>query len=963
MALGDGIRRNIASVEPSERALLRDAIIELNHRYFPGSRTDPIPGGVSWWFKQDDIHQRTHVHQGPEFLPWHREIVNRYEELLRAVDPRLSLHYWDWKQDPRGIPNANLGGGMTGTLNLFTTDFMGHGGSSTQDVGEPWLSAGFYVPGAANYRSTNPFDTANNNPADPPRELPRSVNGSPASSMAEDGVLTAGDYALMRDLLEDIHDAMHGFVAMGGTHTSFRDPFVFLLHSNVDRIFARWQTDPAAPGRLESATVYGSESGHPGINGDIEPWSGGLSVRPWAPPENLGVPKDYKHPSIVFPPCYDTNHTAVPVVQVVNPGSPPVINFNSVPSGTTAVRAAVFRVYTCGPAHIQVKSGAGPAAPFSILIPASGSVPVTPGPHAYHEARIWLAFAAGAAGVPVADGSVTFECPESGDEFAFVIKATVIAQPKVAVALALDQSWSMSWAAGSSGLTRVDVLKDAAKAFMEVIPKDNGVGLIRFDHDAYAVTDPTFPGFPVTRILTDQTFDADRVNAVAAVTAHTPRPGGNTSVGDGVDQARQLLNALPLSDYAQRALVVFTDGLENQPLWIADVLGSIDDRTFAIGLGTEQQVNTTALRALAHGTGGFLYLSGLLSASIDDYFRVRKFLIQILAGVTNNDIVVDPNGYIAPGTRIRIPFNLNEADIDATVLLMTDYNVVDLALETPDGTIIDAGSAAGLGLTHAIGERTRHYRYTLPVAVGGGQHAGQWHALLEVDKREVQKVLSHLRDQPTASIQEFQTHGARYNVSVQTWSNLKMTVGIEQTGFEPGATLSFRATLTEYELPVERRARVDVELIRPGGSTVTLAMSETGPGIFEVSTVAAWSGIYQARIKATGSTLRGSPFTREHLLSTAVWNGGDDPYRPPEHDGSDWCDVLACLLGERILTPELRRRLERAGVDIDALQECLGGRCEHRRRKQEISFSGRQLAAAAPERRQVRKRTLLPPTK
>ena len=952
MALGDGIRRNIASVDPAERALLRDALIELNHRYFPGSRTDPIPGGVSWWFKQDDIHQRTHVHGGPEFLPWHREIVNRFEQMLRQVDPRLSLHYWDWKQNPKSIPNANLGGGTTGTLDLFTPDFMGYGGPTPQDVGEPWLSAGYYVPGATNYRSTNPFDTVNNNPADPPRELPRSVNGSPASASDENDVLDATTYPAMRDLLETIHDAMHGFVAMGGTHTSFRDPFVFLLHSNVDRVFARWQTDPAYPGRLEPATVYGTEGAHPGINSNIQPWSGGLSVRPWAPPENLGVPKTYKHPSIVHPPCYDTNHTATTHVQVTNPGSPPVINFNSVPSGTTAVRAAVFRVYTCGPAHVRVKAGAGPSAPFSILHPASGSVLVDPGEEPYQEARIWLAFTAGAAGVPVADGAATFECPESGDEFDFVIKATVIDQPRVAVALALDQSWSMSWAAGTSGQLRIDVLKDAAKAFMEVIPKDNGVGLVRFDHNSYPVSDPTFPGFPVTRILTDNEFDPDRINAVAAVTAHAPNPAGNTSVGDGVDRARQLLNALPMSDYAQRALVVFTDGLENDPLWIADVLGSIDDRTFAIGLGTEQQVNTTALRALAHGTGGFLYLSGLLSSSIDDYFRVRKFFIQILAGVTNNDIVIDPNGYIAPGTKVRIPFDLNEADIDATVLLMNDVDVIDLALETPDGTVIDAAAAGGLGLTHAVGERTRHFRFNLPVAVGAGQHAGRWHALLAIRKRDYQKELSRLGDQQGEAIQAFRAHGARYNVSVQTFSNLRMAVGVEQTGFAPGATLSFRATLTEYELPVEQRARVDVELARPGGSTVTLAMTETGPGMFEVSTVAAWSGIYQARVMATGSTLRGSTFTREHLLSVAVWSGGDVPYEPPDSRGSDWCDVLECLLGEGVLIPELRERLEKSGVNVDALRKCLDGRCEHRRQKRATYFSGKFLTAEDLEREQ-----------
>jgi hypothetical protein len=30
LVLGDGVRRNIASIDPSERAMLRDAFIELN---------------------------------------------------------------------------------------------------------------------------------------------------------------------------------------------------------------------------------------------------------------------------------------------------------------------------------------------------------------------------------------------------------------------------------------------------------------------------------------------------------------------------------------------------------------------------------------------------------------------------------------------------------------------------------------------------------------------------------------------------------------------------------------------------------------------------------------------------------------------------------------------------------------------------------------------------------------------
>ena len=159
MALGDGIRRNIAQVDPAERTLLINALIAINQKVFPGVRTDSPPGGVSWWFKQDEIHQSTHVHGGPEFIPWHREIVNRLEDMLRQINPQLSLHYWDWTEDPRAILNANLGGGAIGALNLFTPSFMGFGGIAPAPIDDPWKSAGYYVPGAVLHRDGHVTDT------------------------------------------------------------------------------------------------------------------------------------------------------------------------------------------------------------------------------------------------------------------------------------------------------------------------------------------------------------------------------------------------------------------------------------------------------------------------------------------------------------------------------------------------------------------------------------------------------------------------------------------------------------------------------------------------------------------------------------------------------------------------------------------------------------------------------------
>ena len=315
MPIGDGLRRNIATVSQAERNRLRDAIIALHHRFYPGGRNDTPTGGVSYWFKQDEIHAHTHVHGCPAFLPWHRELINRFEALLREVDPMLSLHYWDWTTDPHS---------------LFTPDFMG---SATGSAGDPWQSAGFYVPGATPFRSDNEFDP-NNNPFDPPRNLTRNVGpGAPNSAAQDVAVVQAATFPDMDNLLTGTHNNAHEFIGgtIGNAHTSFRDPFVFLLHSNVDRLFASWQRQPGQSWRVDPNQVYGTDattqgsgdvqSGDPfwGILSPLEPWAGvnaqtaatGIvanvrATRPWAPPENEQVVEDSKHPTVVTPRQYDT---------------------------------------------------------------------------------------------------------------------------------------------------------------------------------------------------------------------------------------------------------------------------------------------------------------------------------------------------------------------------------------------------------------------------------------------------------------------------------------------------------------------------------------------------------------------------------------------------------------------------------------------------------------------------------
>jgi Common central domain of tyrosinase len=324
MALGDGIRRNVATITQAERDRLRDAFVKLND-----AATEVYSDGVTKWFKQDQIHQATHVHafppyRGIAFLPWHREICNRFELLLREVDPQLSLHYWDWTTDPRTTPAGGL----------FTTSFMG---GSNGPIGAPFTNFDNSGVAAGSRDQTN-------NPADPPQSVTRDLAGGVPQVASDQAIVTAGDnlaeadqYPAFRAALEDAHNTAHNYIGgtIGAPHTSFRDPFVFLLHSNVDRLFAAWQTAAGKEWRLDPERAFGSEETSdtlpppeiydPGVVTPLDPWAGNPNndprvkpVRPWAAPDNEQLVRNSKHLSVLLPPRYDTSLRGAPILKAVD---------------------------------------------------------------------------------------------------------------------------------------------------------------------------------------------------------------------------------------------------------------------------------------------------------------------------------------------------------------------------------------------------------------------------------------------------------------------------------------------------------------------------------------------------------------------------------------------------------------------------------------------------------------------
>jgi Mg-chelatase subunit ChlD len=711
---------------------------------------------------------------------------------------------------------------------------------------------------------------------------------------------------------------------------------------SVDGVYVRYYWfDPAigfAPGNLH---LIPGTPGHPNPAGPFSIPAGSSSEAPyveWTPtiPAHICLlaiayinddPRDSDNPDpLVYPfEMRWDNSIAVCEAAMLIELRTPNLTFNDVPEGETTFRAVVFSVQSFRAVTFEITSGptvsSGPVGtsfgttPLGTTITLDATTDFTT---AEREARIWISYT-GTSDGDTATGTVTIRCVETGEEWEIPISANTVSRPTVAVLLALDQSNSMNFDSGlGPDITRGDVLKFSAPPFVDVIRDGNAMGIITFDHDPHDLMGVT------------PTDLAGRITANGHIATYTPNPNGWTSIGEAVARAHDLLD--PETGYDIKAMIVLTDGRENHDdysrRYISDVADLINERVYAIGLGTAENIQPSALEALCNGHEGYLRMTGDLD--IDAYFRLAKYYQQILAGVTNEDIIVDPEGWIKPGQTHRIPFRLNETDIGSDVILLTPAPYVfRFLLETPAGDVIDPSVAsANPAMLYMVGNNVSFYRMTLPVPIGGSEaREGTWHAVLTINEPYYKRYLASLDNYP----EWYQTtlaHGVRYSLTVHAYSNLRMRTSLSQNSYEPGATLTLRAVLTEYGLPVAGRASVRAKLERPDNTTTTLTLAEVEPGVFETSTMASMSGVYRFRVLGTGTTLRGRPFTREQTLTGAIWQGGDEPPPTSKDDprkrDERLCQLLRCLLREGVL----RRYLEEKGIDMKALEECLKVLCE-----------------------------------
>jgi tyrosinase len=244
------IRKNANTLPAPERDRFLAALGTLNARGH----------GAYHDFRDMHVDATTReMHGSPGFLPWHRAYVLDLERALQVIDPTLTVPYWRFDE---AAPN------------VFTQDFMG------EPNGDGAVS---FKPGHALQQWTT--DQELGITRNPDFDL-----SDPADVISEKATMRLGTnftrFAMgQRGMEIDPHGSAHvSFSEASPIHfigTAVRDPLFFMLHANVDRLWAKWQwvnhrTRAADPDAF--ATTAPSNIGHH-LGDTMWPWNG-ITGRP-----------------------------------------------------------------------------------------------------------------------------------------------------------------------------------------------------------------------------------------------------------------------------------------------------------------------------------------------------------------------------------------------------------------------------------------------------------------------------------------------------------------------------------------------------------------------------------------------------------------------------------------------------------------------------------------------------------
>jgi tyrosinase len=230
------VRKNANNLSAAERNRFIAAFAQLNQQ------------GMGRFADFRNMHVSASVpeaHGAPGFLPWHRAYLLDLERELQAIDPSVALPYWRFDQ---GAPN------------LFTRDFIGVSDAVGTVQFNPTNQFRFWVTDGVPGINRRPFFN---------------TSAAPPGVRTEAQTLALGAlYSQFRTMEGNPHGSAHS--SFGGSisnlHNAARDPLFFLLHCNVDRLWAKWQRQNGRFDPAVAASYQGSPNNRIGHNLDDTMW-------------------------------------------------------------------------------------------------------------------------------------------------------------------------------------------------------------------------------------------------------------------------------------------------------------------------------------------------------------------------------------------------------------------------------------------------------------------------------------------------------------------------------------------------------------------------------------------------------------------------------------------------------------------------------------------------------------------
>lgn len=215
------VRKNAVKLTAAERDRFLEALGTLNH-----SGQGPFQS-----FRETHVLEAVEeAHGYAGFPPWHRAYLLDLERELQAIDPSVALPYWRFDEAAAA---------------LFAPDFLGMPPPDPEDGDLIQFPSGHPLENWQTDATQDPIERRPRyNVAGPPPTQVATPVGLRDWVITQQQVLALGDqYAAFRSF----EGAPHG-----PAHSSFRgpvadiseaakDPLFFLLHCNVDRLWALWQ--------------------------------------------------------------------------------------------------------------------------------------------------------------------------------------------------------------------------------------------------------------------------------------------------------------------------------------------------------------------------------------------------------------------------------------------------------------------------------------------------------------------------------------------------------------------------------------------------------------------------------------------------------------------------------------------------------------------------------------------------